>query len=103
MAFLRFLAWPFLLVATVALVGDITHSANHTANAVTSAHSYWKIVSPQSLVATTAFIQRSLHPWLWDPLALRVLLLPAWLLIGSVGVILAVLGRKKRRVNIFAN
>ena len=103
MVLFRFLAWILLLIAMIAIVGDFTRAANGGSSTVTTAFAYWKLVSPQSLASSANFVQRSLHPWLWDPVAMRLLMLPVWLIIGALGLALAVLGRKKRRVNIFAN
>jgi hypothetical protein len=103
MALFRFIAWVLLLVAMIALVSDLTRAANGQAFSVTSTLGYWKNVSPQSLATTATTIQRSIHPLLWDPVCVRLLGLPIWLLIGGFGLVMAVLGRKKRRVNIYAN
>ena len=103
MALFRFLAWVLLLVAMIALVSDVTRAANGTAFTVTTGLAYWKSVAPQSLTATAAAIQRGVHPLLWDPVCVRLLGLPIWLLIGGMGAALAVLGRRKRRINIYAN
>ena len=103
MAVLRALAWIFLLVAMIALVGDLTRANTGGALVMTSSLAHWKSMAPQSLAAFSGFIQKLVHPVLWDPLMTRVLLLPAWLLIGAIGVMTALLGRRKRRVNIFAN
>ena len=103
MALFRFFAWVLLLVAVIALVSDITRAANGTAFAITTTLGYWKSVSPQTLAASAAAIQRSVHPLLWDPVCVRVLGLPIWVLIGGMGAAMAVLGRRKRRVNIYAN
>lgn len=103
MALFRFLAWMLLLIAIVALVSDLTRALNGGGLSFTTSYGYWKSVAPQSLYASTAFVQKTLHPVLWDPISLRVLLLPIWLLLGGIGLAMAVLGRRKRRVNIFAN
>ena len=103
MVLFRFVAWVLLLVAMIALVSDLTRAANGLPFTVTSTLGYWKSVSPQSLAATATAIQRSVHPLLWDPVCVRLLGLPIWLLIGGFGLLMAVLGRKKRRVNIYAN
>ncbi len=103
MAVFRFFAWVMFLVAMIALVSDVTRAANGAPMTVTTTFAYWKSVSPQSLAASAAAVQKSVHPLLWDPLIVRVLLLPIWALIGFVGLALAVIGRRKRRVNIFAN
>ena len=103
MAVLRALAWICLLIAMIALVGDLTRANTGGPMVMTSSLAHWKSMAPQSLAAFSGFVQKLVHPALWDPVMTRVLLLPAWLLIGAIGVIMAVLGRRKRRVNIFAN
>ena len=103
MAFVRFLAWVLLLVATIALVSDVTRLAEGGPRTLTTTYSYWKTYSPQSLASSAAFIQHTIHPAVWDPVAVRILLLPVWFLIGALGLVLAIASRRKRRVNIFAN
>jgi hypothetical protein len=103
MALFRLMAWVFLLIATIALVGDLTRAGTGNGWVLTSTLSHWKALSPQGLATFAGFIQKNIHPALWDPVMVRLLILPAWLLLGAIGVVLAVLGRKKRRVNIYAN
>ncbi len=103
MVVLRVLAWIFLIVATVAFISDLTRSSTTGGMVVTSTLIHWKTFAPQSLAAFTSFVQRTLHPLVWDPVLVRLLILPAWVAIGALGLTCAVLGRKKRRVNIFAN
>jgi hypothetical protein len=103
MIFLRGLAWVFLLLATIALVNDITRSTATSSLALTSTLVHWKAFFPQSLTAFITFLQKSVHPLVWDPVVVRVLILPAWITFGALGIVCGLLGRKKRRVNIFAN
>lgn len=103
MVILRALAWVILLVALIALVSDVTRATTGGPFIMTSALTHWKTMAPQSLATVAGFTQRWLHPMLWDPALLRVLLLPTWLLLGALALLLGVLGRKKRRINIFAN
>ena len=70
---------------------------------MTSSLVHWKALSPQSLAAFTSFVQHAMHPLVWDPVLVRLLVLPAWLLLGALGITCGLLGRKKRRVNIYAN
>ncbi len=103
MILLRGLAWILLIVATIALVGDLTRSSSSGAVVLTSTLVHWKAFAPQSLAAFTLFVQRTMHPLVWDPVLVRLLVLPTWLLLGALGITCGMLGRKKRRVNIFAN
>jgi hypothetical protein len=103
MIFLRALAWVFLLLAAIALVNDITRSSFSSSLVLTSTLAHWKTFFPQSLTGFVTFLQKSLHPFVWDPLVVRVLVLPAWFTFGALGIACGLLGRKKRRINIFAN
>jgi hypothetical protein len=103
MIILRGLAWVFLLIATIALVNDITRSSFSGSVTLTSTLVHWKSFFPQSLAAFITFVQKSVHPLVWDPLVVRVLILPAWITFGALGIVCGLLGRKKRRINIFAN
>jgi hypothetical protein len=103
MIFLRGLAWVFLLIAAIALVNDITRTTTSGSLALTSTLVHWKSFFPQSLAAFISFVQKSVHPLVWDPLVVRVLILPAWITFGALGILCGLLGRKKRRINIFAN
>jgi hypothetical protein len=103
MAFLRALAWILLLAAAIALVGDFTRAGTGGSFAGTSILAYWKTLSPQSLASAATTVQKSVHPLAWDPVVVRILILPAWLVLGAIAVLCGVLGRKKRRINIYAN
>ena len=43
------------------------------------------------------------HPLVWETAVRPLLLLPAWALFGGLGFLLAYIGRRRRRVNVFAN
>ena len=103
MAFLRAIAWLLLLIAVISLTSDLTRGNGSASALLTTTLSHWKDVSPGSLAATAAFVRDTISPKAWDPVLVRVLLLPAWALFGALGVALALLGRRKRRVNIYAN
>ena len=103
MAFLRALAGLLLLLAAISLISDLTRVSTGGQFTLIPALSHWKSMAPQSLTAVSTFVQKSLHPALWDPVLVRILALPVWLLVGALGLLLAIVGRKKRRVNIYAN
>ena len=103
MVLVRLLAGAFLLLAALALIGDVTRSINTKTTVITSVATQWRAISPQSLSNAQATVTKSLHPLVWDPLIWRLLLLPAWFLFGAIGVTLALFGRRKRRANIFIN
>jgi hypothetical protein len=103
-ALLRFLASIVLLVAVIFAVSDATGSlGTNRPAAVTTVHRTWSAVSPTSLAAAQGAVQRYTHPIVWNWGILKILQLPAWALFAIVGVVLAFLGRRRRRVNIYAN
>jgi len=58
------------------------------AEAVLSAYDLWYTLWPGKLVVTQILVERHLHAALWEYLAVPVLSLPAWLLLGGPGVAL---------------
>ena len=102
-ALLRFLAGTLLLVAVIFAVSDATRSLGPTGATAVTVHQAWSTVSPISLSAAQGAVQRYTHPAVWNWGVLKILQLPAWALLGLLGLILAFLGRRRRRVNIYAN
>lgn len=102
-ALLRFLAGTLLLVAVIFAVNDATRLAGSNRAPAVTVHQTWSAVSPTSLNATQRAVQNYSHPGVWNWGVLWILQLPACALFGLLGLILAFLGRRRRRVNIYAN
>ena len=103
-ALLRFIARPLLLVAVVALVYDGTRTlAGGSGLVVTSLAEHWQSFFPSSLEMLRGLVTKRVHPVLWDGGMVRVLHLPSWLVIGVIGLLLAWIGRKRHRVNVYIN
>lgn len=100
---MRWLAIPLLMLALVALVTDGTRILNGAGMAFTSTLEHWSRLAPQSLANAKGALQKSTHPLVWDQGVQRALGLPAFALFGLAGGLLAYGGRRRRRVNIFAN
>jgi hypothetical protein len=103
MAISRWLSGLFLLLGVIALVADLTWYATGGAFQMTSLLAFWKGIAPQALAAFAGFVQRYAHPYIWDPGLVRLLVLPTSFLCLALGAIFGILGRRKRRVNIYAN
>ncbi len=56
----------------------------------------WFNLHVDSLNLAQAVVQRYIHPALWDPAIVWVLLLPAWLVFAVPGLALWILCRKRR-------
>lgn len=101
---LRLIARPLLLLAVVALVYDGTRTlAGGSGIAITPLFEHWQAFAPRSLATFQGFIGRVLTPSAWDGVMLRVVMLPAWLIVGLLGFMLAWLGRKPRGTKVFIN
>lgn len=87
----------------MAAVTDATHSLASKQVVVLSAQDHWSRLAPASFAATRASVRRSTHPLVWDAGLGKVLQLPAWVLLGLVALLLAYAGRRRRRVNLYAN
>ena len=102
-AFLRFLAGCFLLAAVIAAVDDFTRSQAAGRTVIASASEHWQRVSPASFNNARSAVQRRSHPLVWDYGVAQILRVPTWGLFGLLGLLLGYAGRRKRRVDIFAN
>ena len=105
MSFLRFLAGILLLVAVIAAIYDGTRALESKGGemAMTSLGEQWLKVAPVSHKNAQAAVRRYTHPLVWDGLIQRLLLLPTWAVFAGLGLLAAYAGRRRRRVNVFAN
>ena len=104
MVFLRIFGTWFLLVAVIALVYDGTRTlASSDGLVVTALGEHWFRLHPSSLGLAQAAIERHVHPFLWDPVILTILQMPAWVVLGVIGLGLYLLGRKRKRIDIYSN
>jgi hypothetical protein len=105
MGFLRFLAGVLLLVAVIAGIYDGTRALENRGAefTMTSLGEQWSKVAPLSQKNAQAAVKRHTYPFIWDGLIQRLLLLPTWAVFGTLGLLAAYAGRRRRRVNVFAN
>lgn len=55
----------------------------------------WIAAAPDSLQAVRLFLVTKAHPFLWDPLFNLVLRTPAFIVLGLLGFLFLVLGRRR--------
>jgi hypothetical protein len=104
MAMLRILARVLLVVALIALVSDGTRTlATDGGIIVTSFMQHWTDLAPTSLETVKRTLSLKVHPLLWDGFLAPILALPAWLVLGVFAVLIAYVGRKRQRLNVYAN
>jgi hypothetical protein len=102
-ALIRFLAGIFFLVAVIFAVYDATRAQSTGRVSFVSVSQTWSGASPGSLKSAQESVQRRTHPIVWSWGVAPVLELPAWALLGLLGLLLAYAGRRRRQVNIYAN
>jgi hypothetical protein len=102
LSFLRVLAAALLLGAAIAGVYDATRWLAGTGSVSTSLLDHWKNLAPSLLASAQTGVQRFAHPLVWDGIA-KLLALPAWAVLGGLGVLVGYAGRRRRRINVFAN
>jgi hypothetical protein len=100
---MRFLASVLLLTAVLALVYDGTRTLAAERLVLTSAGEQWGKLFPTSLKNAQGFVQRTTHPLVWDTTVRPLLTVPTWALLGGLGFLIGYVGRRRRRVNVFAN
>jgi len=103
LTFLRILAAIFLLIAAIAGVYDGTRSLAADRLVMASLLELWTNVAPSLLATAQGAVRRSLDPRVWDQGVATLLQLPAWSVFAGLGLMLAYAGRRRRRVNVFAN
>jgi hypothetical protein len=91
--FVRLLGWILMGAALAALAIDAWAWIGG-ARKLTAAGELWYRLHPDSLGLTQAVTQRYLFPWLWDPIAVWILLQPAAAVLGVLGFLLAWLARR---------
>jgi hypothetical protein len=103
LAFLRFVAGVLLLVAVIAFVQDGTRAMIEGSIVTTTVGEHWAKLLPATFKAAQASIQRNTHPLLWTVFAGSVLRLPTSIAFLLLGALFAYAGRRRKRVNVFAN
>ena len=94
---LRFIGFWFLAAALVALVIDGTKSIADSAMVTTSTGSYLREYAPTTLQQLEFGVQNNLgSPLLWDYFFVPLLGWPAFVLLGLIGILLTLLGRRRR-------
>ncbi|MFM2423300.1 MAG: hypothetical protein RL291_1830 [Pseudomonadota bacterium] len=103
MVYIRFLAGVFLLIAVFAIAADVTRSMQGNGLVLTPMISHWERLSPTSLKTFEGLVTRSAGPAFWSLGVRRFLTVPAAVIFLGLGLLTGYLGRRRRRVNIYAN
>ena len=92
----RFFGLWILAAGFVALVRDGTKSIAGNAIFITRLGEDWNNLHAGSQDALKALVERYAGPALWDLATLYLLAAPTWLVLGIVGSLFILIGRKKK-------
>ena len=97
---LRLVGYFFLCIATAAVAYDgMRMIADSGRLAFTSVEQHWLTISPGSIEAAQQTVEQ-ITPYLWNPLLMTVLVLPAWIAAGVLGVLIYLAGYQPPRPSI---
>jgi hypothetical protein len=92
----RFIGLWILAAGFVALVRDGTKSIAGNAVFITRLADDWNNIQPSSLESLKALVERYAGASGWELASAYVLAAPTWLVLGIIGSILILIGRKKK-------
>lgn len=85
---IRIIAVVVLALAVVLAILDITRSITASGLVLTGATQTLETLSPGSIATMAETVSSTLHPVVWDPVLLRLLSLPSFLLCFAVAMLL---------------
>jgi hypothetical protein len=93
---LRFFGLWILAAGFIFLIYDGAKSIADQTMFITRVNDVWFAVHQDSLRLLQPMLEQSAAAWLWDPTLKTVVEQPAWLILGILGALLIVIGRKKK-------
>jgi len=85
-----------LAAAFILVIYDGTKSIAGNALSLTSVRALWELLNAASLARVEPVIKSYAGGFLWDPVMVTFLSAPAWAVLGILGIVFIVLGRKRR-------
>jgi hypothetical protein len=92
----RFIGVLCLAAAFILVIYDGTKSIAGNNLYLTSVRALWDLINAGSLAQLKPLIQPYANGVLWDPVMLIFLAAPSWSVFGGLGIVLVLLGRKKK-------
>ena len=86
----------FLVLTVITIVLDMTRSIADSAIVWTALGKEWFDFSASSLNLMQAVIQRYVHPTIWDPVIVNILLMPSWAVFAALAAIFLWFGRTRK-------
>jgi len=93
---LRFVGLICLAAGFILLIYDGTKSIAGNRLFLTSVRTLWELINAGSLAKLEPVIRSYAGGYLWDPLMDTILTAPSWGLLGVLGILFLVLGRKRK-------
>lgn len=101
---LRFLAFVFILIATIAFVADATPAFDGFGPyKPTLLVEHWAGLAPKSVAAAEAAVSKATHPMVWKYTIGPLINLPTYFLFGALGVLAALTGQRREKLDVFIN
>lgn len=92
----RFVGVLCLAAAFILVVYDGTKSIAGNHLYITSVRTLWELINAASLADLKPAIQGYAKGMLWDPVTVTFLAAPSWSVLGGLGILLILIGRKKK-------
>jgi ABC-type Fe3+ transport system permease subunit len=92
----RVIGWIFLLAGAAVLVRDLLVWIDTKHWAPIALGELWYQLNRSSLNLVQAVVQRYIHPFLWDPIIVSILLSWAFAVLMILGVLLLVAFRRRK-------
>jgi hypothetical protein len=93
---LRFIGLICLAAGFILLIYDGTKSIAGNMVFLTSVRTLWELINAGGLAKVKPMIEPYAGGVLWDPLMVTILAAPSWSLLGVLGILFLLLGRKKK-------
>ena len=92
----RFIGLICLAAAFILVIYDGTKSIAANNLYFTSVRTLWELINAGSLQKLKPLIDPYAGGILWDPVMIAILAAPSWSLLGGFGILLLMLGRRKK-------
>lgn len=92
----RFIGLIWLAAAFILVIYDGTKSIAANNVYLTSVRTLWELINAGSLAKLRPLIEPYAGGVLWDPVLVGILAAPSWGLLGGFGILLLLLGRRKK-------
>ncbi|MEE8393522.1 MAG: hypothetical protein V3R66_04195 [Rhodospirillales bacterium] len=77
----------FLVAAFVSGAAEaVVNNTSEDHGWILSAHELWGEIRPDNLLMAESLVNKHIGRWLWEPVLVSLLMLPAWLLLGAPGM-----------------